>query len=134
MEIPTIAACNFLFYDKQLVVAFFVVYQDRLKDFRPNRSVKRVIHRQTAVDRHYYDLNPGLFLVNTAVGFASKKTAMLSGCHVNCLELTNCHVLSRPMILVMLNARPSISRKDFTQRMLEQRQRSRTLSLITLTD
>ena len=29
---------------------------------------------------------------------------MLSGCHVNCLEQTNCCVLSRPMTLVTLNA------------------------------
>ena len=127
MEIPTITACNFLFYDKQSVVAFFIVYQDRLKDFRPSTSVKRVIHRQMAVEALLSFKPRTLFSKHSCcfdqASFASKKTAMLSGCHVNCLELTNCRVLSRPMTLVTLNARPSISRKDFTQRMLEQRQR-----------
>ena len=31
-------------------VEFLVAYQDRLKDFWPSTSVKRVIHRQTAVE------------------------------------------------------------------------------------
>ena len=37
--------------------------------------------------------------------FASKKTAMFVRCHVDCLELTNCRVLSRPITLVTLDAR-----------------------------